>query len=655
MKNKIIKTIAVGLCVALGVSGAGATVYALTGNLDKDTKEESLTADEKADAVNAANNVEKDETVYVIAGADGSVEKVIVSDWIKNEIGADKIADKTELSNVETVKGSASYSMDEDNMKVWDAKGNDVYYQGDISKDLPVNLKVSYKLDGKAISAENLAGKSGKVTIRFDYENNQYDYVDINGVQTKMYVPFVMLTGLVMDNDNFSNVEVSNGKMFNDGNRTIVAGIALPGMQENLGIAESKLDVPDYVEITADAKDFSLSTTITVATNEVFSEIDTSKINNIDDLKDKVGQINDAMTQLVDGSSTLYNGLATLLDKSDALVDGVNRLADGVSALLDGSNTLTAGSEQLKDGLNEIASNNDALNAGAEQVFNTLLASAQEKLGALLGGETLTIDNYQSVIGGLLTNPTDAQKAALVQLGNNGLEEQLTNNGIPSAQFPAVKLMLAQKLGAGETKEQAFAEIGETLQYAQMYAADPSTYAAYAPYAQGLQTATQTAQTAEGQAAINALCLSLAQSSINTDALTALNSYNQFYTGLKSYTDGVSQAAAGATNLDAGTKQVADGIAKLYDGIFTMKDGMPALQEGVGALKDGSMQLSDGLKKFKEEGIDKIVDLLDGDVSNLIERAKATFNLSKEYKSFTQSGEGMDGNVKFVYRTESVE
>ncbi len=161
---------------------------------------------------------------------------LFLQDWIKNSVGSNSFSDKSELTNVENVKGDETYTMNSDHMRVWDAQGNDIYYQGNIEKELPVNLSVSYKLDGKNISSSELVGKSGKVTIRFDYTNNQYETVEIDGKQEKINVPFAMLTGMILDNDVFSNVEVSNGKLLNDGDHTVIAGIAFPGLQSNLNL-----------------------------------------------------------------------------------------------------------------------------------------------------------------------------------------------------------------------------------------------------------------------------------------------------------------------------------------------------------------------------------------------------------------------------------
>ena len=266
MDQRMKKLLALVLSCAVLVGAVGVTALALNADKGEEDKAPESTVTGSSDG---EEKIQKDETVYVLVGADGSVKKIIVSDWIKNTLGSASLKDKTELSDVVNVKGDESYTVDGDNMKVWDAQGNDIYYQGNIEKELPVGLRVSYTLDGSRISAEDLAGKSGKVTIRFDYQNNQYAMAEIDGKREKIYVPFAMLTGMMLDNGVFSNVEVTNGKLINDGDRTIVAGIAFPGLQSDLNISEDKLSIPSYVEITADVKNFKMSNTVTLATNEI--------------------------------------------------------------------------------------------------------------------------------------------------------------------------------------------------------------------------------------------------------------------------------------------------------------------------------------------------------------------------------------------------
>ena len=333
MKNSVKKITAAALCTVLIAGSVGITAFAENKADSKGESasvtegEEAKTTTESSSSDKSLSGVSKDETVYVLVDAEGSTKKIIVSDWLKNSKQSKEIKDYSELKEVENVKGDEEYTMGGNNVRVWDADGNDIYYQGNIDKELPVSVSVSYKLDGKAISPEELAGKSGKVTIRYTYKNNQYETVEIDGKEEKIYVPFAMLTGMLLDNDVFTNVEVTNGKIVNDGNHTVVVGIAFPGLSDNLAIDESKLEIPSYVEIEADVKNFEMTNTISIATNDIFSKMNSDNFDAADELTGSLDELTDAMSQLMDGSSQLYDGLCTLLDKSGEIIAGIYKLA----------------------------------------------------------------------------------------------------------------------------------------------------------------------------------------------------------------------------------------------------------------------------------------------------------------------------------------
>lgn len=623
-KKDLIKVIAVAAAGVIAGTSVTAAAFGIA-NKTEDTENTSAASSQAAETTEQKKPL-KDETVYVLANADGSVKKIIVSDWIKNN-GGKTVSDKTELSDIKNVKGDESYVMDTDNMREWNADGKDIYYQGTISKALPVDLKVSYELDGKPVSAESLAGKSGKVTIRFDYTNNQYKNVSIDGKNTKIYVPFVMLTGLLLDNDIFTNVEISNGKIINDGDRIIAVGFALPGMQENLNLSRDKVDIPDFVEITADVNNFALSNTLTVAANSIISDLDVSKLDSADDLQASLTELSSAMSKLLDGSSELYGGLSELLLKSNELISGVDKLANGASALSDGAAALSAG-------LSELVSNNDTLNAGAKQVFDTLLSAVSQKLkdnGITV--DTLTVENYKTVIGGLLKNPTDSQKAELINIADAALNTKLSAIGVPQKYYGAVKVLLATKLSSGETQESAMAEIAAILQNIS-----------------DLQNAEAYAESEDGKQIINAFCLNLANQTLEPtvkEAVAQLDSYNEFYKGVLAYTAGAKQAYDGSTELKNGAKELSDGANAL-------KSGSSQLVGGVQQLTDGSKRLADGLKEFNEKGISKLTSLAGDDLGSLVTRIKATVEVSRDYKSFAGIADGTDGDVKFIYRTDEI-
>ena len=790
--NKFVKKgIAVALCLTLTVGSI--TAYALSSN-GKEDSSKKFQAD--TSSVSASGEAVKDETVYVLANADGTVKKIIVSDWLKNASYADSIKDRSDLKDIENVKGEESYTLDESGATCWDAQGKDIYYQGLSEGDLPVGMTISYTLDGKPISAEELAGKSGKVTIRFDYDNRQYQMVKINGKQEKIYVPFAMLTGMILDNDTFRNIEVSGGKLINDGDRTVVIGLALPGLQENLNIDKEKLEIPSYVKITADAQSFQMGMTVTVATNELFSEMDMDKLSSVDDLKDSVTKLSSGMEALMDGSSTLYEGLSTLLSKSQELVNGINALADGAAALksgayalYDGAGRISTGANSLNDGLQQLSDNSASLNGGAKQVFDSLLSMAAQQIAASgLTVPSMTVSNYADVLNGLIDSldETAVYNAALAQVTGaveanrplirqkvtetvqSGVTEKVTaavRDGVAEKVSEAVKPQVQAQVtetvkvqvkqtvtnavkqevtasviqnAAGMTPDEyaAAVEAGlvseetqqavtaavdaqmtsdevaakiDTLAAAQMETEEIATAIAENTQAQ-MQTlevqniiAKQTdaqMQTEDVKARIastieeqmksqevlalidqneqlqveKAISENMASDEVQSKLQQAsqgaasiislkasLDSYNAFYLGLLTYTGGVDRCAAGTAELISGTNSLQNGAltlrngaSALYDGILQLKDGAPALINGITALKDGSMELSEGLEKFNKEGIAKIVDLVDGDLEVMIQRLKATVDVSKAYQSYSGIGNDMEGNVKFLYRTDEI-
>ena len=665
MKKKFLKPLALVLCAAVCAGSIGATVYA-RGAVQKqpepklDTPTVTATGDETAAP-------EKDETVYVLAGADGSVQKIIVSDWIKNTLESATLTDSGELTDVENVKGDETYTMDASNARVWDAAGNDIYYQGNIEKELPVTLKVSYTLDGKSVTPEELAGKSGHVVIRYDYENKQYETVSINGKQEKIYVPFAMLTGMLLDTDTFRNVEVSNGKLLNDGSRYIVAGLALPGMQESLGIDAETLEIPSYVEVSADVENFSMMNTVTLATNEIFNQLDSDKLDSADDLESSLNDLTDGMKQLLDGSSQLYDGLCTLLEKSGELVSGIDKLA--------------AGANKLSAGLNELDSHSSELNAGSKQVFETLLATADTELAkAGLTLPQLTIENYADVLNGVLaqldeTNVYQTAYATALETVTAAVDAKLDE--ITAGVTAAVQEGVREQVIAGYRKQALAGVMKAAGVTEEIYNANEQVKAQIDAQVDALVSAAEndgtidalTAEqmkTAEVKALIEQKTAETRQEKIDEnmnapavqEKITAaleqaksgaasvsalkgqLDSYNTFYTGLKDYTAGVGTAAAGAD--------------ELYQGILTLKNGAPALVDGVTQLRDGAMQLSDGLKEFDEKGVSKLTELVEGDLEGMLERVRAIADVSKNYRSFSGISDDMDGQVKFIYRTDAI-
>lgn len=711
------KVIAALLAAALacGVTGMGA--FAASGAADARNETPAPEPQPQPSAVLSADQegVSKDETVYVIAGADGTVEKIIVSDWLKGSAGTSEVRDESGLNGVSVVKGDPSYTMGGDHVRVWDAQGGDIYYQGTIEKELPVTVSVRYALDGAPISPAELVGKSGRVTIRFDYENTQFETVEIDGKQERFCVPFAMLTGLLLDEAHFTNVSVSNGKLIHDGDRTVVIGLAFPGLQENLGLDGNKLELPDYVEITADAAGFEPATSFTVASNAVFNELDSEELNDLDDLERDLDRLTDGMDRLMDGSSQLYEGLNTLLEKSGSLISGIDQLAAGTEALRSGSAELSDGSAQLQSGaaslslgLQALSDNNAALQAGAGQVFDTLLAEANRQLQAAgLSLPALTADNYSDVLSGALAQMGDSsayaeqiarqQVAQAVEPHRDEIRQTVTaavKQEVATQVDEAVKAQVWQQVLAGAELTQAQYDAGVSagvigkqqqaqLQNALKQATAGSEVQSRREAALQEQMASQEVQALIDQKTEEQIALLVeqnmaapeVQSQIQAGAAQAdagaasirvlkeqLDSYAQFYNGLMTYTGGVAQAAQGAAALkdgadrvQAGAAALKDGAGRLNEGLLSLKDGSAALVDGVTQLRDGAGELSDGLEEFNREGVQKLVDAADGDLGRLLNRLRATLDVSRAYQNFSGITAGMEGEVRFIYRTGSGE
>lgn len=654
----------------------------------------------------------KDETVYVLANAEGEAKRVIVSDWLTNPDGEKDLADATTLKDAKAVKGSAFLKDG-----VWyNADGADVYYQGDAENPLPVNLTVSYTLDGEAKTAAEMTGKSGRVTIRVA--------CDVKETKDGVKVPFAALTAALLDNDVFTNIEVTNGKFLDDGDRTVVVGWALPGLQETLKLDAETVTLPEYVEISADAKNFEAPTTLTVVTNELFSAVDVDSIDatelteNINKLKDGMAQLKDGASRLADGVSALKDGAKTLADGAtelkngaEALKEGANPLGDGVSQLNDGATALETGSAQLTEGLNTLTANNEALASGATKLFETVLGIANTQLSAAMeNAPTLTIENYEETLTALLDACSEAgidkqlhdQVEAVVNQNRAKIEEAVTakvQETVAAQVEEAVREnVTAQVLAAMDMTPDTYKAAVESgaltdAQKNQIAAAVDAKMKSQEVKAVLAQQTEQTMGSDEIKATIEqnvneqveALtqqnmaskdaqakrAAALEQGQAAEASLTALKAqlddYRTFYDGLNAYLAGTAQAANGASELKTGAAQLAagteelngkvpallEGIGSLSNGMNTLTENLPSLTDGVQQLLDGANELKDGLNTFDEEGVSKLVSLVEDDLADMLDRVKAALNAANAYTTYTSLGENMTGRVRFVWRTDA--
>ena len=487
LKSKyIVRVVAGVLTIALVGTGIGATAVfaeknstAVTAEADSTTgssKDADDIADKLMDSVSLKDNdADKDESVYLISDANGNVNKTIVVDHLKNKDKKDTLEDASNLSDIENVKGKEKFTQSGDKL-TWQAGGKDIYYQGTATAEPPVTQKVTYYLDGKEISPEDLAGKSGKVKIRFDYTNTTSYTETVNGEKQTVSVPFAAVTGLVLG-DGFENIEVTNGKAEVSDSSSVVLGYALPGLKDSLGIKDGDLDgdvnIPEYMEMTADVENFSMPAAMTFVVNAsdyVSTDgIDTSDLDDmINDLKDASTQLQDGSKTLAEGTDTLADGLSTLQSKLGTFASGVGTLQSGLKTYTDGVSTLSGGLNTLGNSTGALVSGADKLNSGAGQLASgsaTLkdglktytdganglakgasdldagIGTLAEKSGTLVDGATKLDDGasqlsasassinegIKSLDTGLKTPLTDKEKAGYQAAAKDSVDKQFSN------------------------------------------------------------------------------------------------------------------------------------------------------------------------------------------------------------------------------------
>lgn len=389
--RKIKRVLTAGL--ALGMSAALCPVQALAAGTGT-AQMAGAAADTEDTAKGVSTGVVKDETVYVNADASGIPESVTVSDWLKNAGSEDEVKDVSRLEGIKNLKGDESFAADGEAL-VWETDGEDIYYQGTMQDQLPVDVRLTYYLDGEEISPEELKGKSGQLKIRVDYTNHAEKTVEAGGEQAKAYTPFVLVTGIILPNETFSNVMIDNGRILSDGDRNIILGAAMPGLKESLGISDfdaaaSELTIPESLEITADVTNLTMPSTYTAALPDLFGDLDVNDIADMDSLQDSVDELEDAALQLVSGAEELSAGAGTLADGVDSYTDGADELCGAIQKYMGPDGELKGSVTEYTNGVNSIVRGISDYAAGAEALSAGVAAYVEGEEQLAEGAEDLT-------------------------------------------------------------------------------------------------------------------------------------------------------------------------------------------------------------------------------------------------------------------------
>ena len=567
----------------------------------------------------------KSETVYAVMNGDGSIKSTTVSEHLYSASGLANVTDKTTLTDIQNTESDAEFTQNGEEL-VWNTNDTDVYYKGNTDKALPIDVKVTYALDGQEAALEDIIGKSGHLTVTVNLKNNETGTVNVNGKDRTIVTPLITAVGVILGGD-ASNMTAEHGMIESAAKSSVAAFVTLPGVKDSLsGLLPDEVDsIEDYLQDTvtveADVEDFTCpqvmvacaTSTAALGTSNVFD------LSSINDLTDGINQLNDAMSQLMDGASQL--------------VDGTSQLAGGVLALLDGANTLNNGAAALDDGLGQLtngldtlSANNAALNAGAQQVADGVLASANKTLkeGGLID-EDMTWSNYEAVIDNILTM-NDKTLAA-------GRKKMVRTVWEQAPSFKDSQLDLALYLSATKTNH----DLEAALKMMQNFDASMLTGALE------MVTNADAKNTAKAELKYQ---VENSQDMADVRALkTSLSQIQFFVSSVNQYTAGVQTAADGAHSAKDGSAQLAAGTKTLYDGVNT-------LNTGAGQLNDGAGQLNDGLNQFNEEGISKLTGALDQDqlhgLKTVLDEMTDRLN---DYTSFAGAPDDAESSVKFVYKT----
>ena len=567
----------------------------------------------------------KSETVYAVMNGDGSIKSTTVSEHLYGASGLANVTDKTTLTDIQNTESDAEFTQNGEEL-VWNTNDTDVYYKGNTDKALPIDVKVTYALDGQEAALEDIIGKSGHLTVTVNLKNNETGTVNVNGKDRTIVTPLITAVGVILGED-ASNVTAEHGMIESAAKSSVAAFVTLPGVKDSLsGLLPDEVDsIEDYLQDTvtveADVEDFTCpqvmvacaTSTAALGTDNVFD------LSSINDLTDGINQLNDAMSQLMDGASQL--------------VDGTSQLAGGVLALLDGANTLNNGAAALDDGLGQLtngldtlSANNAALNAGAQQVADGVLASANKTLkeGGLID-EDMTWSNYEAVIDNILTM-NDKTLAA-------GRKKMVRTIWEQAPSFKDSQLDLALYLSATKTNH----DLEAALKLMQNFDASMLTGALE------MVTNADAKNTAKAELKYQ---VENSQDMADVRALkTSLSQIQFFVSSVNQYTAGVQTAADGAHSAKDGSAQLAAGTKTLYDGVNT-------LNTGAGQLNDGAGQLNDGLNQFNEEGISKLTGALDQNqlhgLKTVLDEMTDRLN---DYTSFAGAPDDAESSVKFVYKT----
>lgn len=614
----------------------------------------------------------KDETVYSKLDTNGNEYKTIVSTHLENNDNEQILNDMSDLINIKNTNGEETFTQNGTSLE-WKAEGSDIYYQGETTRKSPITCKIRYELDGKEISSEEILGKSGKIKIILEYTNNEQRIVNINGKKQNMYIPFVVVAGTIIDNSKNTDIKVSNGKIVNDGSKTIVTGLALPGMQESLNISQNDIKIPNTIEITMNSTDFEQNNIATYITPKVLEKDDLKIFDKLDDIYIKINTLQTSSKALVKGSNTLKKGTEEYSKKSKEFNTAMQQISGGVNTIDKNYSKIDKGISDLNKGSSKINTGAESLNKGIGEL-NTALSTLPESAEALYkGSKNLNngINGENGLKAGIKALENSLQTALTTSIGILSSNNTVLNNEIKEVKAEVEELSsqiktltgLKDSLSGEEKKalentiKQLETRKGKLETKITTLATQEKTNETVISKLQPTKESQEQLKTLnEGieQIATGINTLETNLEKLNKSAKDLPNSLTKLSKGSKTLIKGTKDLSSGASTLNNGSSKLETGIKTLNSNTKKITKANNKLTEATSTLEQGATTLSEGIEKFDKEGIQTIYNYINGDLKEISTRVEKLQELSSQYNNFTMLQNGNNGNVKFIMIIDAI-
>ena len=534
----------------------------------------------------------KNETIYSTLNYNGVIEKTTINTRI-SDLEKGSVVDYTKLDDIKNINGREKFSLDSGTL-TWKSTGKDIFYQGKVTEELPIKVTAKYYLNGEEVNPKKIKGKSGDVKIVYSFTNESYDK------SSGMYTPFVVTTTSIINSDNNTDIDISNGKVVNTGTKNIVTGISAPGLYDSVGLNELK-DM-DKVTITYNTTKFSMNEVYFIITPKLLSEVDVNMLSKVDSLNSSLNTLQNGMNELQNGSSTLNDGAKKIENGTKSLNDGLKSASVGMQEVNSGASELNSkvtSINSLVNALVDIMTNGNSTDSEViervnyeKQIINSYDATILPKIEQL---QTLYLGNVQAINTLKNTNESISQIYNGYSLGNFKLDSTDTR-ALPILSEYFTNLLMSQGMSSEE--------INSTI-----------------------TNLTTVKKTYEG----NLQLITLLEGN-NHALLTSKDLIGTVSSKLSELNDGTNK-------LSNGTKQINDGLTKLYS-------GSNELLSGTTNLSNGTNTLNEGIIKINNEGISKLTEYGNKAVTYK-NKVKNLTNLSKNYKGFASDN---SDSTLFIYK-----